>query len=153
MREPPGLWRALELQVELELEWGAMSLYHCDDLPFKLTEADKPSSYSGLADALGWEDIWTKSVAKPRAAAIRQPISAPGSGKESGNATGNASGKPSNRTSDDTNGEDTGTAVGRGTTATTATPATSGTVVGKGTTATTATESTTAATATPATSG
>ncbi|CAE8644091.1 unnamed protein product, partial [Polarella glacialis] len=54
----------------LRREWGSMSLYRREDLPL----ADKPGSYSGLASALGFQDVWTsadltadaKQVTRPR---------------------------------------------------------------------------------------
>eukprot|EP00933_Yihiella_yeosuensis_P018098 TRINITY_DN14994_c1_g1_i2.p1 TRINITY_DN14994_c1_g1~~TRINITY_DN14994_c1_g1_i2.p1 ORF type:complete len:614 (+),score=134.28 TRINITY_DN14994_c1_g1_i2:147-1988(+) len=55
--------------------WGAMSLYHEEDLPFKLGES--PGSYTGVARALGWVDIWTSAKHEDYAAPIRQPIPAP----------------------------------------------------------------------------
>jgi len=44
---------------ELRREWGAMSLYHREDLPFHLAAEKIPKSYTELAVALGWDDIWT----------------------------------------------------------------------------------------------
>lgn len=76
--------------------WGAMSLYNQDDVPWAYKES--PNSYSNLAWALGWEDIWKSGeqvkpsqepepapaegswwVQKPveKATPIREPIPAP----------------------------------------------------------------------------
>jgi len=58
-------------------EWGAMSLYHRDDLPFKLTYDDMPKSFTELGAALGWEDIWTTAQREVDAARLRPPVAAP----------------------------------------------------------------------------
>jgi len=55
--------------------WGAMSLYHEDDLPFKFKEV--PSSYTGVAKDLGWKDVWTSAEQTWWATPIREPIPAP----------------------------------------------------------------------------
>lgn len=52
--------------------WGAMSLYHEEDIPFKFKEA--PGSYSGLAVSLGWTDIWTSSEQNYVHTAICEPL-------------------------------------------------------------------------------
>lgn len=56
----------------LSMLWGAMSWYHEEDIPFKFKEA--PGSYSGLASALGWTDIWTSSEQNYVHTAIRKPL-------------------------------------------------------------------------------
>jgi len=58
-------------------EWGAMSLYHRDDMPFKLTYDDMPKSFTELGAALGWEDIWTTANREAGAATLRPPVAAP----------------------------------------------------------------------------
>eukprot|EP00930_Biecheleria_cincta_P058634 TRINITY_DN4443_c0_g1_i1.p1 TRINITY_DN4443_c0_g1~~TRINITY_DN4443_c0_g1_i1.p1 ORF type:complete len:1023 (-),score=154.11 TRINITY_DN4443_c0_g1_i1:390-3458(-) len=85
LREPVSPeWTDVENYVSAALQktggslttlWGAMSLYHEEDVPFKFKEA--PGSYSGLAKALGWCDIWTSAEGYWWKAPIRKPISAP----------------------------------------------------------------------------
>lgn len=55
--------------------WGAMSLYHEDDIWFKFKEA--PNSYTGLCKELGWKDIWTTADHHNWKTPIREPIPAP----------------------------------------------------------------------------
>lgn len=56
--------------------WGAMSLYHEDDLPFH--PKDTPDCYSAVAAHLGWEDIWTNDKQDPKwTVPIRKPLLAP----------------------------------------------------------------------------
>lgn len=52
--------------------WGAMSLFHEDDMPFKLKKA--PTSYSGVCSELGWVDIWASKEQHWWATPIRKPI-------------------------------------------------------------------------------
>eukprot|EP00401_Gymnodinium_catenatum_P073406 CAMPEP_0117520872 /NCGR_PEP_ID=MMETSP0784-20121206/33390_1 /TAXON_ID=39447 /ORGANISM="" /LENGTH=588 /DNA_ID=CAMNT_0005316875 /DNA_START=15 /DNA_END=1781 /DNA_ORIENTATION=+ len=77
-------WTDVEDSVEASLKakggtltrlWGAMSLFHEEDLPFKAQES--PSNYSALAHAVGWEDIWTSAKQRPLATPIRKAIPAP----------------------------------------------------------------------------
>jgi len=60
---------------KLRCDPGAMSLYHPDDLPFSAKE--RPESYSELAGALGWKDIWTSSERYDWATPVRGPVPAP----------------------------------------------------------------------------
>mmetsp|Transcript_22088 Transcript_22088/g.40595 ORF Transcript_22088/g.40595 Transcript_22088/m.40595 type:complete len:643 (+) Transcript_22088:87-2015(+) len=60
-----------------QTEWGAMSLYHREDLPFKLTEWDAPVSYTDLANKLGWVDIWAGADRHDSATVVRPPVAAP----------------------------------------------------------------------------
>ncbi|CAE8607178.1 unnamed protein product, partial [Polarella glacialis] len=53
-----------------------MSLYHEEDLPFKLGLS--PGSYTGVAKAFGWADVWTSAKQEEWATPIRRPIPAPG---------------------------------------------------------------------------
>lgn len=61
----------------LTASWGAMSLYHEADLPFRLQAS--PESYSALARSLGWEDLWTGLSRVDGATPIRKPVSSPSS--------------------------------------------------------------------------
>ena len=61
----------------LRREWGAMSLYHRDDLPFRITESEAPGSYTELAVTLGWDDIWSCSDRQPGAIPVRPPEAVP----------------------------------------------------------------------------
>eukprot|EP00667_Euglena_gracilis_P006230 EG_transcript_6288 len=56
--------------------WGAMGLYHWRDLPF-FPQYDTPTSYTGLAEALGWRDVWHSAERDAGAAAIRAPVPNP----------------------------------------------------------------------------
>mmetsp|Transcript_47006 Transcript_47006/g.134494 ORF Transcript_47006/g.134494 Transcript_47006/m.134494 type:complete len:650 (+) Transcript_47006:86-2035(+) len=61
----------------LVCEWGAMSLYHRDDLPFYLEEEYIPKSYSALGVAVGWKDIWCTPDREKWASRVREPVAAP----------------------------------------------------------------------------
>jgi len=74
-------WTDVEDSVEAALAssgssltrlWGAMSLYHEEDLPFQLGRS--PGSYTGLARSLGWEDVWTCAKREDSATPIRKPL-------------------------------------------------------------------------------
>ncbi|CAJ1378860.1 unnamed protein product [Effrenium voratum] len=60
---------------EIWRKWGAMSLYHRKDLPFRVGEA--PGNYTELALTLGWEDLWRSPGRTPGATPIRSPVAAP----------------------------------------------------------------------------
>lgn len=85
LREPVSPeWTDVEEQTEAVLKerggsltpiWGAMSLFHEDDLPFKIKET--PGSYTGVAVALGFEDVWSTDKRAPDATPIRKPIAEP----------------------------------------------------------------------------
>mmetsp|Transcript_31023 Transcript_31023/g.56253 ORF Transcript_31023/g.56253 Transcript_31023/m.56253 type:complete len:631 (+) Transcript_31023:70-1962(+) len=82
LREPVSPeWTDVEDSLEAALAnsgssltrlWGAMSLYHEEDLPFKL--GTSPGSYTGLARSLGWEDVWTSAKQEDWATPIRRPL-------------------------------------------------------------------------------
>lgn len=55
--------------------WGAMSLYHEEDLPF--TPQETPGCYTGLTRDLGWDDLWTSGRRLACATPIRKPLPAP----------------------------------------------------------------------------
>ncbi|CAE7933671.1 TOP3B [Symbiodinium necroappetens] len=57
---------------ELRREWGAMSLYHCQDLPFGLNAS--PGNYTELTLTLGWEDLWRSPARSATATPIRFPV-------------------------------------------------------------------------------
>nr|QDO16359.1 cryptochrome DASH [Lingulodinium polyedra] len=61
----------------LRREWGAMSLYHRDDLPFRLDDREMPNSFTELGLALGWDDIWSMAECSVWAAPVRSPVAAP----------------------------------------------------------------------------
>lgn len=81
LREPVSPeWTDVEDAVETVLKerngslsrlWGALSLYHEEDLPFHLGRSS--GSYTGLAHSLGWVDVWTSSDREEWAAPIRRP--------------------------------------------------------------------------------
>jgi deoxyribodipyrimidine photolyase len=55
--------------------WGAMSLYHEDDVPFSLKES--PWSYSALAWDVGREDVWRTGAQREGGTQVRKPIPPP----------------------------------------------------------------------------
>eukprot|EP00747_Dinoflagellata_sp_TGD_P169993 gnl/TRDRNA2_/TRDRNA2_200397_c0_seq1.p1 gnl/TRDRNA2_/TRDRNA2_200397_c0~~gnl/TRDRNA2_/TRDRNA2_200397_c0_seq1.p1 ORF type:complete len:582 (+),score=87.20 gnl/TRDRNA2_/TRDRNA2_200397_c0_seq1:88-1833(+) len=57
--------------------WGAMSLYHEEDLPFSFDNV--PGSYTELSWSLGWENIWTGTAARQEldVVHIRKPVATP----------------------------------------------------------------------------
>mmetsp|Transcript_38481 Transcript_38481/g.107223 ORF Transcript_38481/g.107223 Transcript_38481/m.107223 type:complete len:718 (-) Transcript_38481:27-2180(-) len=61
----------------LRREWGAMSLYHREDLPFRLEESEMPNSFTELGLTLGWDDIWSVSERSSWATPVRPPVAAP----------------------------------------------------------------------------
>ena len=61
---------------ELWAHWGAMGLYHWEDLPFCIHQ-NMPSSYTALSTALGWKDIWTSAEQWDPATVVRTPVAAP----------------------------------------------------------------------------
>jgi deoxyribodipyrimidine photolyase len=85
LREPVSIeWTDVEDFVEAALKprggtltklWGAMSLFHEDDLPFQLNES--PDNYSALASALGWSNVWSSAEREACAKPVRKPICAP----------------------------------------------------------------------------
>jgi len=61
----------------LRCDWGAMSLYHRNDLPFRIAD-QMPASYSGLGAALGWKDIWTSTETWDQGVTpVRSPVLPP----------------------------------------------------------------------------
>mmetsp|Transcript_124359 Transcript_124359/g.352065 ORF Transcript_124359/g.352065 Transcript_124359/m.352065 type:complete len:590 (+) Transcript_124359:49-1818(+) len=85
LREPVSIeWTDVEENVEAALTakggtltrvWGAMSLYHEEDLPWAPRES--PGCYSATASALGWKDVWTSADREEGATPVRSPIPAP----------------------------------------------------------------------------
>lgn len=85
LREPVSPeWTDVEVAVEAVLAesgsslrrlWGAMSLYHEDDLPFEPKET--PGSYTAVTRELGWRDLWTCLDKEDEATPIRQPLPSP----------------------------------------------------------------------------
>mmetsp|Transcript_86454 Transcript_86454/g.252989 ORF Transcript_86454/g.252989 Transcript_86454/m.252989 type:complete len:681 (+) Transcript_86454:46-2088(+) len=67
----------------LRREWGAMSLYHREDLPFRLEtpwgaeDSEIPNSFTELGFALGWDDIWSVPDRSSGATPVRPPVAAP----------------------------------------------------------------------------
>jgi len=58
-------------------EWGAMSLYHREDYPFRLEEGEMPTCFTELGCTLGWDDIWSVPDRSSWAAPVRSPVRAP----------------------------------------------------------------------------
>lgn len=57
----------------LARQWGSMSLYKREDLPLE----NKPSSYSGLGNRLGFQDVWNSAEITTWAPRIPEPLPTP----------------------------------------------------------------------------